>query len=362
MSLKNEISKVLLVENSYQDLVKSRFSLGNFLKESGFTVKYCCPNPDNNSVFDIPMSRNSIAPLKLVSGFFTLIRLEKKLASETVISFRFIPNVLNFLASFRSKSVKRVAVITGLGYAFIPYNISLVSTIQRILITKFYRIASKRLQVVAQNRDDLLELGIHNGRIISGSGVEKGSFKDPDSFNSSALIFLFAGRLLKSKGIIEAIEIFRRVKRIFPTSTLRIAGTLDQNNPDSLHNDELNELLKIDGIEYLGYVNDMDSVYVDSNVLLFPSFYREGIPRVIIESLKHGLTIITKDTPGCRETVCGNGYLIKQRGLEPELFAYINSLNAAKLMANREKSIELFANIFSSDIIYPQYLNLLHCE
>ena len=362
MSTKNNISKVLLVENSYNDLVKSRFALGNYLKDSGLIVNYCCPDPDNVNVFDIPMSRNSLAPLKLVHGFIKLGGLEKQLGVDSVISFRLIPNVLNFLASFRNTRIKRIAVITGLGYSFVPHNISFVSLIRRWLISKFYCIASQRLEIVAQNRDDLVELGIPNSRIILGSGVEKGSPKKENSFNSSSLKFLFAGRLLRSKGILEAIEIFHQVKSHLPTSTLTIVGSIDKNNPDSLDSRELKQLLNTDGIAYLGYVSDMDSMYVESNVLLFPSSYREGIPRVIIESLKHGLTIITKDMPGCRETVDGNGYLIDQRGLESELLEYINGLTPIKLMTNHHKSKELFNNVFSSEIIYPQYLNLLRDE
>ena len=64
-------------------------------------------------------------------------------------------------------------------------------------------------------------------------------------------------------------------------------------------------------MEYLSYVDNIQSVYSNCDILLFPSFYREGVPRVIIESLSYGLTVITMDMPGCRETINKNGILVK---------------------------------------------------
>ena len=38
-------------------------------------------------------------------------------------------------------------------------------------------------------------------------------------------------------------------------------------------------------------------------VFVLPSYYREGIPRSIMEAMATGRAIITADTPGCRDTV-----------------------------------------------------------
>ena len=46
-----------------------------------------------------------------------------------------------------------------------------------------------------------------------------------------------------------------------------------------------------------------------------PSYYREGIPRTILEAMAMGRAIITTDSPGCRETVTPelNGVLVRPR-------------------------------------------------
>ena len=356
---KGMMPKVLILENSFNDLVISRFSLGSYLEESGFNINYSCPNPEAKEVFNVQMSRNSLAPIQLTKGVLRLSKLETNLKLDSVLSFRLIPNVLNYFASFNDPSIKRLAVITGLGYSFISTNNSFISRVQRWLIKEFYRVASKRVQIIAQNPDDLKDLGILNGKVILGSGVGTEFKKEQTEFSISSINLLFVGRLLKSKGILDAIEIFKQVKSNFPKSRFKIVGALDEKNPDSLDNIELNQLLSIDGVEYHGYLSDMDSIYAESNVLIFPSVYREGIPRVIIESLKYGLTIITKDMPGCRETVIGNGYLMNHSNCEQGLIEYIKSLSPEKLWMNHEQSIRLFKEVFSAEVIYPQYRSIL---
>ena len=62
---------------------------------------------------------------------------------------------------------------------------------------------------------------------------------------------------------------------------------------------------------------------------------------------------------GCRETVRGNGFLMNDVCLDSGLMEYLSKLSPEKLSMNHEKSIELFKEVFSSEVIFPQYLTLL---
>ena len=349
----------LILENGYNDLVRSRIPLGEYFKSKGLEVHYACPQPQRDTVYEVPMSRSSLSLIKLINGFVRLIQIEKKLSIDTILSFRFIPNVLNYLASFTNKEVKRVVVITGLGYAFIPTNRTLSSRIQRYLITLFYRIASRRIQIVAQNPDDLIDLGVENGKVILGSGVDTAVSANDSIIPTSSIKLLYVGRLLKSKGINTAIDVYEQLKIKSPNASLTIAGTIDSQNPDSISEEEVTLLKNIKGINYLGFVADMNEVYANNNVLLFPSDYREGIPRVIIEALKYGLTIITKEMPGCKETVRNNGFLMTDFYEIEDVLDYLLKLNSSSLLVNKNASIELFRKTFSSDVIFPMYLTML---
>lgn len=348
--------RILIVENGFEDLKKSRIPLGSYFESLGNEVFYACPNSREKGIHCIPMSRNSLAPLELIKGFAKLRKLETDNSIEAVLSFRLVPNFLNYLASFRNEDVKRIAVITGLGYAFITSNRSINSVIQRGLIKLFYRVASKRIQIIAQNPDDLVDLGVDKGKVILGSGVESNDFKTIKAFDTDAIKLLFVGRLLKSKGINTTIAIFDELRLRNINVSLTIAGTIDKNNPDSINEANLLQLRIKPGVNYLGFIDDMSSVYEECNVLLFPSTYREGVPRVILESLKHGLTIITRDRPGCKETINENGYLIpNDTGIE-RVVDYISSLDSKKLLKNNMKSKEIFESTFCADVVYPQYL------
>lgn len=351
--------KILIVENGFNDLKKSRISLGSYFQSAGNEVFYACPDPKEDGIYGISMSRNSLAPVQLFNGFVRLSRLEKENDLQAVLSFRLIPNVLNYFASFRNVGVKRVAVITGLGYAFIEANTSVRTVFQRNFIKLFYRIASKRILIISQNSDDLVDLGVENGEVVLGSGIESKGFKAKKELDTCSIKLLYVGRLLKSKGILTAIEVFEKLQGNNEGATLTIAGSIDEDNPDSITEAELTDLKKKQGVYYRGFVNDMDSVYEKSNVLLFPSTYREGVPRVILESLKHGLTIVTSDMPGCKETVKENGFLITDNTGVSSIIEYISSLDSKKLLENHMRSKELFQTTFSSDIIYPQYLSHL---
>lgn len=351
--------RILLVENGFNDLKKSRIPLGSYFQSLGYEVFYACPEPKEAGVFNITMSRNSLAPIQFLNGFRRLSKLEKENTVHVVLSFRFIPNVLNYLVSFRHSDVKRVSVITGLGFAFIAENNSIGAIVQRNLIKLFYRLASRRVQIVAQNPDDLADLGVPNGKVVLGSGVERIDPKADQVIHTNSLKLLFAGRLLKSKGINTTISTFEQLKIRNISVTLTIAGTIDKDNPDSITETELLELKSKVGVKYLGFVSDMDSVYEECNVLLFPSTYREGVPRVILEALKYGLTIVTRDMPGCKETINGNGYLIREKEGVDRAIEYLLSLDSKKILENSRKSKELFESTFCADVIYPQYLSYL---
>ena len=348
--------KILLIENGFNDLKKSRIPLGSYFQSLGKEVYYACPSPKEESIYNIPMSRNSLAPIQLMNGLQKLVNIEISNSIDAVLSFRFIPNVLNYLASYRNGGVKRVAVITGLGYSFITGNNSISSIIQRILIKLFYRIAAKRIQIITQNPDDLADLGVRNGEVILGSGVRCIDSTIEVKNEQGAINLLYVGRLLKSKGVLTAIEIFEELRSRIDHVTLTLAGIIDEDNPDSITEADLLQLKNKEGLCYLGFVGDMQPVYRQCNVLLFPSIYREGVPRVIIESLMHGLTIITREMPGCKETVKGNGFLINENSNVSEAVDFLSNLSSSNILENQKRSVDLFNSTFSANVIYPQYL------
>ena len=351
--------RVLIIENGYKDLIKSRIPLGNFINSNGNSVFYGCPNPNKShkeEIISLPMKRTKFDFFSLFLSLKKLLQFEKKKNVDVIFSFRLVPNFLNFLSSFISTTKVRVAVITGLGYSF-SYK-GFKNYPLRLFIKFFYKIASKRIKIIAQNPDDIKQLGIKNADVILGSGVSKSNYI-PIVNNNKSLKLLFVGRLLRSKGILDTIEIFKSIKNTsYKSVELIIAGDIDPKNPDSISKNELNDLKSIDGVSVIGYINNLQSLYLDCQVLIFPSVYREGVPRSIIEALSYGLTIVTYDMPGCRETVNQNGILISPKKNKTAI-NYINKLNNKLIFENANKSVEIFNKYFIDSVIYPQYLNCI---
>lgn len=349
--------KVLIIENGYNDLVKSRFPLGNFFISKGLSVCYSCPNPPLNSdTYNLEMNRSKLAILSILKSLIKLKKIESNEGINAVMSFRLTSNILNYFSSFFGKRKKRVAVITGLGYAFVNSNI--MNKVRRLVIAFFYRVAEKRMDIITQNPDDLMDLGLKAGKVILGSGVRKPKIVVKEKNDFSHLKLLYVGRLLKSKGVDEAINTFKALRASGNNVKLAIAGDIDSNNPDSISLSELNRIKMIEDLNYLGHVQNMEEVYQDSDILVFPSIYREGIPRVIIEAMSFGLTIVTKNVPGCKETILNNGYLV-QDNFVVEAKNYISYLSNAEIKDNFKQSLKLHNDKFSEGVVFQHYLNAL---
>lgn len=347
--------KILFLENLSSDLVRSRLPLGQYFADNGFESFYACPNEDLVDVINIKMQRDSLSPMSLLRAVNSLTHVEIDKSIDIILSFRLVPNIINYCASF-IKRRKRILVITGLGLVFIETNKNIKIWFIQKLVKLFYKMASKRMTLIAQNWDDLRDLGITRGNyVINGSGICGSSTKKKVYVKD--LRFLYVGRLLKSKGVLSAFELFQKVLESKPEARLTIAGTIDLSNPDSIDKELLDRIIACPNVDYLGYVKEIDVIYKDCNVLLFPSMYREGVPRVILESLRHGLTILTYNRPGCRETVEDNGLLIKPgEYCDNSTINYILSLNEDVLRLNSVKSRLIFDTKFSSNVIYPKYL------
>ena len=90
-----------------------------------------------------------------------------------------------------------------------------------------------------------------------------------------------------------------------------LCGGLD-DNPKAIKEEDLKRVCDGEYIQWLGYRTDVLSLLKDCHIVAFPSYYKEGLPKSLIEATAVGRPIITTDSIGCKETVIEgyNGYLI----------------------------------------------------
>jgi glycosyltransferase involved in cell wall biosynthesis len=105
------------------------------------------------------------------------------------------------------------------------------------------------------------------------------------------------------KGIAEAVEAARYARALGAPIELHLFGGLDPSNRRSIDEAVLREWSAEPGITWHGPTADVPRVWREHHVALFLSYYREGLPRTLVEAAAAGRPIVTTDVTGCRDVV-----------------------------------------------------------
>jgi glycosyltransferase involved in cell wall biosynthesis len=213
-----------------------------------------------------------------------------------------------------------VTAIPGLGYAFTSTGVW--AAMRKSLLTFGLRVALRHPNsvVIFQNPDDMAQLlqahvvDREKCALIRGAGVDTDEFARSLEPTTRPRV-LFASRMLREKGV----EIFVQAAGILRARGLEadfmLAGQPDPANPGSISERELKQWHDSGVIRWLGHCDDMPSLLRSVHIVCLPSFYGEGVPKVLIEAAAIGRAIVATDMPGCREIVqhrC-TGLLVKPR-------------------------------------------------
>jgi glycosyltransferase involved in cell wall biosynthesis len=210
--------------------------------------------------------------------------------------------------------------VSGLGTAFIKEN--LVTKIVKWLYIVSLR---KSAKIFFQNKDDLalfIAMGLVKAKLtdlLPGSGVDVRRFTPAtNSVTRSTFVFLLVARLLKDKGVVEFVDATRRLKKQYPQIECQLLGFLDAKNPSAISAEEMQEWIKEGVVNYLGVSDSVVDFLRQADCVVLPSYYREGVPRSLLEAASVGKPIITTDAVGCREVVDEgvNGFLCQPRNVD----------------------------------------------
>ena len=178
--------------------------------------------------------------------------------------------------------------------------------------------------IIFQNSDDrnaMLKAGVVKEErtvVIRGSGVNLKEFPYQEYIESDNPVILFTSRLLREKGIIDFIEAARILKTEGVQARFQIAGNVCEDNARSMTRAEMQKFHDDGVIEWLGQCDDMPDLLARSMMVVLPSYYGEGVPKVLLEAAAIGRPIVTCDAPGCREAVEHevNGLLVSPQSPE----------------------------------------------
>jgi glycosyltransferase involved in cell wall biosynthesis len=307
--------KFALVANTGWYLYNFRRNLMLALRAAGHEIVVISP-PDTYGErlaregfvhVDWNVSNSGQNPWSELRAVFELRRVLEEHSIDAVLSYTPKGNIYSGLACLRSRRVT-VPNISGLGR-------SLAEGSRLAALTKLlYRIALQRApKVYFQNEDDremftrARILGPVPTERLMGSGVDLFRFQAAPLPCVTALdgevVFLLVARLIWDKGIRQYVEAARIVRQRWPAARFRMLGALPAPGPASVSSADLQAWETEGLIEYLGTSDDVPAVLREVDCMVLPSYYREGVPRSLIEASAMGRPCITTDMPGCRDVV-----------------------------------------------------------
>ncbi|MBW3517561.1 glycosyltransferase family 4 protein [Flavobacterium sp. NKUCC04_CG] len=274
-------------------------------------------NIDGITFIDFKFSRSGTNPLNELKTLNDFRKLYRKIKPDVVHHITLKPVIYGSIVA-RLLGVKGVLnAVSGLGYNFTSGRQGIVQRIMlRLMKFGFNR---QNLTIIFQNADDQSELtkvGVVSpiNRIvrIKGSGVDLTKFKQAEFPPFDVVKILFPVRMLWDKGVRELKEASDILKETYRHQIqFVLAGLADEENKAGVSAQYLNDWQDGSYVKWVGYQQNMVSIYNDSHIVVLPS-YREGMPKTLIEACAVGKAIITTDAVGCRECVDEgvNGYKV----------------------------------------------------
>ncbi|NLZ82803.1 MAG: glycosyltransferase family 4 protein, partial [Clostridiales bacterium] len=291
------------------------------------------------------VERNGINPFSDLKTYRELNRFMKEEKPDKVFAYQAKTVVYGSLAAKANGITEVYPLIAGLGSIFRGEGLK-NKTIKMIMKTEYRLACNASKKVFFQNNDDKSEfiknelINEDKTVIINGSGVNLEKFKPEPLPDTSA--FLFIGRLIKDKGVMEYLEACKRIKGEYPEVRCLLVGPYD-SNPSALQPEELQPYLDEGIIEYFGEQSDVRPYLKQCSTYVLPS-YHEGTPKTVLEAMATGRSIITSDAPGCRETVTDgyNGFLVPVKDIDrlaERMKKLIEDSSIRDLMAERSLNL-----------------------
>ncbi len=371
------MKKIIINSNTFWSIWNFRKNLIKSLQSDNYQIIILAPHYQNNKnekkaeknllklncqIEKINLDRSSSGIFNNLKSIWEYKKLFQKLQPDIILNFTIKPVIYTPLSIYFNKKIKIINNITGLGSSFLQNNFK-----QKIILF-LYKFSQKRANFIFfQNPDNqkfFLTKKIISSQqsdVLPGSGIDLKKFNFQPLIKNEKIIFLFIGRLIKDKGILEFIEgakFFLQKKENLEKVEFQIIGDFDKKNPSVLSEKKFQESIKnYPQIKYLGFQNNVQNFIIEASCIVLPS-YLEGVPRSLLEAIAGGRPIITTDAIGCREVFNKkNGFLVPIKNSQElanafQKFLNLNFNQQSKMGAH---SRELAEKKFDEKIVIVKY-------
>ena len=321
---------LLFVVNVDWFFVSHRLPVALAAKRAGYSVHIATTftDPDLRSllvskglfVHDIYIDRSGLSIISFLRLFFRIFYLCRLVKPALVHLVTIQPVLIGGLASRIAGVPRIVFAISGLGHVF---TVSSIFSKIRLLCVKFlYRISLsfQNKAVIFQNSSDFKNLSeicflsSLQSYILPGSGVDLRLFSF-QPLPPGIPVVMMASRLLTSKGVYDFVSAASILRKRHVTARFVLVGVPDSSNPAAVPMSDLKSWHDSGLIEVLGFRSDLNYLLSLTHIFCLPSYYPEGLPKVLCEAAACGRAIVTTNEPGCRDAIVENstGVLVPSR-------------------------------------------------
>ena len=363
--------KIVIVVNNSWYAWNMRANLGFAFQKQGYEVVFISPYDkysenikEHFRYIDININSKGINPIEDLKTIYMYYKAYKELKPDIVLQYTIKPNIYGTIAA-SMLNIPTINNIAGLGTLFIKQNF--ITSIAKWL----YKFSQKRAtKIFFQNQDDF-KMFVEEKLVLQekcdvlpGSGVDINKFVPIEKKEDDGVFrFLLISRMLWAKGIQEFIDAAKIIKEKYNNVEFQLLGHLDVESPTAISKEQMDIWVKNGFINYLGSSDDVRVEISQADCIVLPSFYREGTPRILLESASMAKPIITTDNVGCKDVVDDgvNGFLCKIKDSEDlalKMEKMLNlSFNERNTMgkAGREKIVKEF----DEKIVIEKYLKAI---
>jgi glycosyltransferase involved in cell wall biosynthesis len=366
---------VLLVVNADWYFLSHRLPLARALREAGAIVSVAT-GPERGlaaaieaegfAYHPLVLDRRSLNPRLEYATFRQLETLYRRLKPDLVHHLTIKPVVYGSAAARRAGVRRVINTIPGLGYMFSGRGAA--GRLRAAAALGLYKIALRGgdSAVIFQNDEDRQLFVEHRivdrarTVVVSGSGVDTSMFR-PAEVPPGPPVVMLASRLLWEKGVGDLVQAGRLLRDEGMAFRLVLVGEPDTGNPGHVPEAVLRQWQAAGLVELWGVRGDMPQILTQASIVALPSYYREGVPRVLIEAAACERPLVAADVPGVRDIVQHgvNGLLVAPRSPEALSHALAELLRSHDLREGFGRAgRRLVQERFAEDVVLGQTLEV----
>ncbi|UII76130.1 glycosyltransferase family 4 protein [Flagellimonas sp. HMM57] len=321
------------------------------------------------AVFPLAMAR-SISIVQDLKSVWNLYRLFKRERPHIVHSMTPKAGLLTMMAAYFAGVPHRLHTFTGLIFPTKTGAMQkLLIVMDRVLCfcaTRVYpegqgvkkdlekfKITSKTLKVIANGNVNGIDLDFFDASRYNAD--EKQELKQKLDIKDSDFVFLFAGRIVRDKGINELVGAFKKLLETNSNAILLVLGDYERELDPILPETEA-VIVNHDNVICTGWQDDVRPFFAISDCMVLPS-YREGFPNTVIQAGAMKLPSIVTDISGCNEIIIEgrNGTLVPVKNATV-LHQKMKEMIDKTVIYDPEECYELIASRYKQDFVWEKLL------